>query len=257
MKILTPSERRALRARAHPLRPVVAVGQHGLTPAVLHEIDVALLAHELIKIRVFSAVRGDRDALLLRICAETDAAPVQHLGRVLTVWRPNPAPEAAPQDPRPQRAARRPRRAATAGDPATSRAGTAKPPPSRVTEAPGGRRDRDARPHGKAVASRRRPSDVTSTGATAKRRPVKGGMAPEERKRAPATAKGPFEPGKRAPRTASGAGGRGEDRSRRRSAATGGKAPPSDGAARRRTAAGAGRTASGIEPPTRRRRRQP
>jgi len=54
MNPLTPSQRRALRAKAHHLDPVVTIGHHGLTPAVLHEIDVALLAHELVKIRVFS-----------------------------------------------------------------------------------------------------------------------------------------------------------------------------------------------------------
>ena len=257
MKDLTPSERRALRAKAHPLHPVVTVGHHGLTPAVLHEIDVALLAHELIKIRIFSDVRADRDALLLRICAEVDAAPVQHLGKVLTVWRPKPAPEAAAQDPRAPRAARRPRHATTAGAPATPRPGAAKPRPGPVTEAAAGRRDRSAKPRGKNTPARRRPSDVTDTGATGKRRAVKGGVAPQDRKRAPATAKGPFEPGQRAPRTASGADGRGEDRSRRRTAATGGKAAHTDGSARRRPAAGAGRTPSGGEPPPRRRRRQP
>ena len=50
MRTLTPAARRALRAKAHHLRPFVSIGQHGLTPAVLHEIDVNLLAHELIKI---------------------------------------------------------------------------------------------------------------------------------------------------------------------------------------------------------------
>ncbi len=96
MRTLTPAERRAFRAKAHPLHPVVTIGQHGLTPAVLHEIDVNLLAHELIKIRVFSDDRDEREALLARICAELDAAPVQHLGKILTIWRPAPPPEPEP-----------------------------------------------------------------------------------------------------------------------------------------------------------------
>ncbi|MFO1323279.1 MAG: YhbY family RNA-binding protein [Burkholderiales bacterium] len=90
MKPLTPTERRALRAKAHHLDPVVIVGQHGLTAPVLHEIDVALAKHELLKVRAASEARDDRDAMLARICAELDCAPVQHLGRVLIVWRPNP-----------------------------------------------------------------------------------------------------------------------------------------------------------------------
>jgi len=292
MRTLTPSERRALRARAHPLHPVVIVGQHGLTPAVLHEIDVALTAHELIKIRVVSDVRADRDALLLAICAQIDAAPVQHLGKVLTVWRPKPAPEAVAREARPKR---RPRDAAvTATDPAARGTPGRKPPGSGAPEAPAGRRDRIAKPRHKNTPARRRPSDVTDTGATGKRRAVKGGVAPEDRKRAPATAKGPFEPGKRSPRTSSGtggAGGWGEDRGRRRSTAGTGKAPFAEGSerrrpvagarpapgegsgrrrpaagakspsgeasARRRPAVGAGRAAPEAAPPTRRRRRQP
>ncbi len=90
MQALTAPEMRSLRAKAHHLRPVVAVGTHGLTPAVLHEIDVALKAHELIKIRVFSDVRSERDLLLAKICGELECAPVQHLGKLLIVWRHNP-----------------------------------------------------------------------------------------------------------------------------------------------------------------------
>ena len=90
MQTLSSAQRRALRAKAHHLHPVVSVGQHGLTPAVLHEIDVNLSAHELIKIRVGSDARADRDATLARICDELTAAPVQHLGKILVVWRPVP-----------------------------------------------------------------------------------------------------------------------------------------------------------------------
>ena len=92
MLALTPSERRDLRARAHRLDPMVSVGRQGLTPPVLHEIDVNLLAHELVKVRVFGADRDQRKVVLARICAELEAAPVQHIGRLLVVWRPAPAP---------------------------------------------------------------------------------------------------------------------------------------------------------------------
>jgi putative YhbY family RNA-binding protein len=91
MLSLTAAERRSLRAKAHGLHPVVSVGQHGLTSGVLHEIDVNLLAHELIKVRVFNEDRVAREAVLARICAELDAAPVQHIGKLLVVWRPAPA----------------------------------------------------------------------------------------------------------------------------------------------------------------------
>ena len=87
METLAPAKRRALRAKAHHLHPVVSIGHHGLTPAVLHELDVNLLAHELIKVRVFSDLRDERDAMLQRICAALGAAPVQHIGKLLVLWR--------------------------------------------------------------------------------------------------------------------------------------------------------------------------
>jgi len=111
MTSLTPPERRALRAKAHHLHPVVSVGQHGLTAAVLHEIDVNLIAHELIKVRVFNDDRAARDALLLSICAELDAAPVQHIGKLLVVWRPSPD-RARAEGEKPKRSAPRPASAA-------------------------------------------------------------------------------------------------------------------------------------------------
>jgi RNA-binding protein len=97
MPAVTLTHRRELRAKAHHLHPVVIVGHHGLTAAVLHEIDVNLLAHELIKIRVFSEDREQREAMLERICTTLDAAAVQHIGRLLVLWRPAPTkPEAQP-----------------------------------------------------------------------------------------------------------------------------------------------------------------
>jgi RNA-binding protein len=90
MKPLTPSERRALRAKAHHLDPVVIVGQHGLTAPVIHEIDLALTKHELVKVRVFSDDRDARAAMLAQMCAGVDCVEVQHLGKVLVLWRPNP-----------------------------------------------------------------------------------------------------------------------------------------------------------------------
>jgi RNA-binding protein len=139
-------QRRSLRARAHRLRPIVAVGNHGLTPAVLHEIDVALTAHELIKVRVFSDLRTEREALLERICAELSCAAVQHLGKVLIIWRPNPEPRETPAR---KHSAERPTSRRAAGRTATgAEARAAKPgggthrAPTGVPRAPGGARKR-------------------------------------------------------------------------------------------------------------------
>lgn len=101
---LTPIERRALRATAHPLQPVVAISTHGLTAAVLNEIDVSLKAHELIKVKLHGIERDDRPALLAAICTELNCAPVQQIGNILVLWRENPE-KAAPAAPRPRRKA--------------------------------------------------------------------------------------------------------------------------------------------------------
>jgi RNA-binding protein len=100
MNPLTPADRRALRAKAHHLEPVVIVGQHGLTPPVLREVDLALKKHELIKVRVFSDARAERMELQDKICAAMDCAAVQHLGKVLVLWRPSPEAAKAPPAPR-------------------------------------------------------------------------------------------------------------------------------------------------------------
>jgi RNA-binding protein len=87
---ITSEQRRALRAKAHPLNPVVAISQNGLTESVLKEISVSLESHELIKIRVFNDDRGLREQFLATICEQLAAAPVQHIGKLLVIWRPVP-----------------------------------------------------------------------------------------------------------------------------------------------------------------------
>jgi len=85
---LTPAERSALRAEAHALNPVVIVGEAGLTPSVIKEIDSSLNVHGLIKIRVFGDDREARIAIYETICAGLEAAPVQHIGKLLVLYRP-------------------------------------------------------------------------------------------------------------------------------------------------------------------------
>jgi putative YhbY family RNA-binding protein len=104
---LSPVERRALKARAHALEPTVLVGGSGLTPAVTGEIDRSLNAHDLIKVRVMGDDREVRDDILKRICEDLNAAPVQHIGKILVIYRPKPE---APSKPRPK-AKRKPPRA--------------------------------------------------------------------------------------------------------------------------------------------------
>ena len=98
---LTPDQRRYLKSLAHHLNPVVMIGNNGLTDSVIREIAVNLDAHELIKIRVQGDDREVRVALLEQICQDLSAAPVQHIGKLLVVWRPNP--EAKPKNARRRR----------------------------------------------------------------------------------------------------------------------------------------------------------
>jgi RNA-binding protein len=85
---LTPAQRKAQRAKAHSLNPVVMIGNDGLTDAVCKEIDRALKSHGLIKVRVLGDDRDARTEMLDTICDRLGAAPVQHIGKLLVVWRP-------------------------------------------------------------------------------------------------------------------------------------------------------------------------
>lgn len=90
---LTPAQRKEHRSEAHHLDPVVMVGGDGLTDAVKKEADAALNAHGLIKIRVFSDDRAAREAMFQTLADELNAAPIQHIGKLLVFWRPMPERE--------------------------------------------------------------------------------------------------------------------------------------------------------------------
>ena len=85
--VLSKQEILALRARAHHLNPVVLVGQHGLTEAVIRETETALRAHELIKVRVLGDERDERLLIGDELCAATGAQLVQHIGKLLVLYR--------------------------------------------------------------------------------------------------------------------------------------------------------------------------
>lgn len=95
---LTPAQRKEKRGEAHHLDPVVLIGAEGLTAAVLKEADAALKAHGLIKVRMFSDNRPDREAALAAMAEQLDAAPVQHIGKLLVLWRPIPTKPKAERD---------------------------------------------------------------------------------------------------------------------------------------------------------------
>lgn len=97
---LNSAERREKRADAHHLSPVVMIGNEGLTAAVHKEVDGALNAHGLIKVRVFADGREERDAIFTALTDELNAAPVQHIGKLLVLWRPVPPKEKAVREDR-------------------------------------------------------------------------------------------------------------------------------------------------------------
>ena len=90
---LTPAQRKAHRAEAHHIDPVVMIGGDGLTPAVQKEVDAALNAHGLIKVRVFSDERATRETIFNTLADALAAAPIQHIGKLLVLWRPMPPKE--------------------------------------------------------------------------------------------------------------------------------------------------------------------
>jgi RNA-binding protein len=92
---VSSDQRAELRSQAHALKPVVLIGAEGLTDAVLAEIKVHLNAHQLIKIRVFGDEREERIAIYEEICDKLNAAPIQHIGKLLVIWKPEAAAQPA------------------------------------------------------------------------------------------------------------------------------------------------------------------
>ena len=88
--MLNAAERKALKAKAHKLEPVVQIGAKGLTDEVVAEIERALSAHELIKVRAAAMEREARDAALKAILGRTGAQSVQQVGKVFVIYRKNP-----------------------------------------------------------------------------------------------------------------------------------------------------------------------
>jgi len=95
---LTPAQRKEKRSDAHHLDPVVMIGADGLTPAVVKETDLALKSHGLIKVRVMSDDRQGRESIFATLAEQLSAAPIQHIGKLLVLWRPIPPKEAAERE---------------------------------------------------------------------------------------------------------------------------------------------------------------
>jgi putative YhbY family RNA-binding protein len=92
---ITPAQRKSLKSDAHDLSPVVMIGAEGLTPAVLKEAKLAIGHHGLIKVRVFGDDREARTSMYQELCDKLNAAPVQHIGKLLVLWKPKDIVEEA------------------------------------------------------------------------------------------------------------------------------------------------------------------
>ncbi len=86
---LTSKEKQILKAKAHHLKPVVMIGHNGLTSALLREADIALTAHELIKVRMLAGDREERANMIQALCANLSASIVAHSGKLAIIWRKN------------------------------------------------------------------------------------------------------------------------------------------------------------------------
>jgi RNA-binding protein len=87
---ISPNQKRWLKASAHQLKPVVTIGQNGLTEAVLAELEIALAHHELLKVKVAAGDRELRDAMIAEMTAASGAELVDRIGNVAVLYRHNP-----------------------------------------------------------------------------------------------------------------------------------------------------------------------
>lgn len=86
---LTSKQLKYLSRCTHVLKPVVMLGQNGLSDNVLAEIETALEHHELIKVKIRAGNRATRDQLIEEICQKTGAENIQRTGNVLSIYRQN------------------------------------------------------------------------------------------------------------------------------------------------------------------------
>lgn len=88
---------RALKSQAHALKPVVRVGQHGVTDAVLAELEIALDHHELLKIKLSIGDRDQRDSMIAELASRTKATVIQRIGNIAVFYRKKPEEKKKPK----------------------------------------------------------------------------------------------------------------------------------------------------------------
>jgi RNA-binding protein len=87
---LSESQKKHLRALGHQLKPVITVGDAGLSASVMNEFESTISHHELIKVRVRSGSREARDEMIGKLCQQGSGSLIQRIGNVALIYRPNP-----------------------------------------------------------------------------------------------------------------------------------------------------------------------
>lgn len=87
--LLTKKQEKFLRALAHERKPIIWLGNHGLSENVLAELETALKYHELVKVKLRVGDRELRDKTIEELCVKTRAEVVQRIGNIVTVYRKN------------------------------------------------------------------------------------------------------------------------------------------------------------------------
>jgi RNA-binding protein len=87
--MMDAAQKKKLKTQAHSLKPVIIVGQAGLTDAVLAETEIALNTHELIKVKI-RAERDERNQISEKMCVTTGATLIQNIGQIAVIYRMNP-----------------------------------------------------------------------------------------------------------------------------------------------------------------------
>ncbi|RNE90460.1 ribosome assembly RNA-binding protein YhbY [Marichromatium sp. AB31] len=87
---ITEKQKRWLKQQAHHLKPVVIVGQHGITDGVIAELEIALDHHELLKTKISAGDRELRDAAIAELIERTGAMLVNRIGNIAILYRANP-----------------------------------------------------------------------------------------------------------------------------------------------------------------------
>lgn len=93
MPPLSEKQKRHLKALAHPRKPVIIVGNAGITETLIKELDATLEHHELIKVRVNAIDRLEREALIRVLCEESGSQLVQRIGHIAVLYRPAQKPQ--------------------------------------------------------------------------------------------------------------------------------------------------------------------